>query len=206
MTMWVWRLSEKFAGQWSKSKPPTGPWDCRMFQINLLFNDQELTQGWGIPEPDLDLNTPRQQWAQKRRDWDLAVDGACTLEDAQSDYDLLICMRANVQIGDTVFIPKIGNNQLSNDHFVVVTVADKYRFKQRGIYPKLLHQYTWDQDYGQVIPVDSALIKTFPYSSRTLERRAFGAPFCTRIHRVPYSSYRGFDICLKKNNYPFKPY
>lgn len=102
MAMWVWRLSKKDDGSWSN--PPAQLWECRRFQINNLFQNQELTQGWGIPE--LDLNLPPQQWVQRRHDWSHAVGGTMTIATARKDYDLLILMKTDVQIGNTVFLPK----------------------------------------------------------------------------------------------------
>lgn len=197
MAMWVWRLSGCGEGEWSN--PPAQGWDCRRFQINELFQHHELTQGWGIPP--LDIRLPRNQWAKIRRDWDLAVGESMTLLKAQKDYDLLICM-LSIAVGDIIFLPKVGANQVSDDHFIVLTVADSYRFKVRGQHPIPLDQYVWQQDFGHVIPVVGELIRTFPYGANTLQRSDFGAPFLKRITQVPDQRFYPF---LRKHNYPFIP-
>jgi len=197
MAMWVWRLTNYGEGDWSK--PPAKGWDCRKFQINELFQHHELTQGWGIPP--LDISLPRLQWAQTRRNWDLAVGGNMTMEEAEQDYDRLICM-LNIAVDDTIFLPKVGANQVSDDHFTVLTVAGRYRFKVRGQHPRLLNQYVWQQDYGHVIPVVGGLIRTFPYGANTLAKSDFGAPFLKRIAPVPDQRFYPF---LRQHNYPFVP-
>lgn len=196
--MWVWRFSNYGEGEWSK--PPAQGWDCREFQIDKLFQNNELTQRWGIPPLSL-LALQKPQWAQTRQAWDHAVGGAMSLANAGKDYDLLICMRT-IKIGDIIFLPKVGHNKVSDRHFTVLTVAETYRFKQRGNHPLPLSQYVWQQDFGHVIPVVPDLIRTFPYGKNTLQKNDFGAPFLTRIKRVP--DYR-FHTFLRNHNYPFTP-
>ena len=198
MAMWVWRLPNKDDGTWNN--PPAQPWECRRLAMNRLFQNQELTLGWGMPE--LDLNLPEQQWVKKRYDWDHAAGGTMTMIAAQKDYNLMIPIRTDIQIGDTIFLPKVGANRLSDDHFVVVTVAGRYLFIKRGQYPRHLNQYTWDQDYGHVIPVDGNLTRTFPYSQNTLQSGDFGAPFLKRQVKVPDHRFYQF---LQNQNYPFIP-
>ena len=205
MAMWVWRLAEYGAGEWSN--PPARGWDCRRFQINELFERQKLTQGWGIPP--LDIRLSKSKWARNMRDWTLAVGGdPCA---AEQEYDLLICM-LDIKVGDTIFLPKVGRNQVSDDYFTVLTVEKPYEFEKRPPHydGTPFNRYAWHQGYGHVIPVVRDLIKVFPYgAANTLERSAFAAPFLKRIVRVPEPvpdrDYRGFCTFLLKNNYPFIP-
>ena len=197
MAMWVWRFSNYGEGGWSN--PPAQDWDCRRFQINELSQHHELTQGWGIPP--LDIRLQRNQWAQIRRDWDHAVGGSMTLSEAEKDYDRLIYM-LSIKIGDIIFLPKVGANRVSEDHFTVLTIADKYQFKVRGSHPIPLNQYVWQQDFGHVFPVIGELIMTFPYGANTLRGSDFGAPFLKRITRVPDQRFYPF---LRSHNYPFTP-
>jgi len=200
--MWVWRLANR--DSWvdlAKPKNPSSarPWQCREFEIRELFNHHRLRQGWGVP--GLDLNLTRDEWVENRYAFG-AIDNEISMEVAEQEYVLMLPMRTEIRVKDTIFLPKVGNNQRSDDHFVVVTVAETYRFENRGQYPRPWDQYTWDQDYGHIITVDGNLTRTFPYSQTTLQSGDFGAPFLKRLVRVPDHRFYHF---LQKQNYPFIP-
>ncbi len=203
--MWVWRLAGKTDWFFENSNNPNYArlWQCREFEISELFNHQRLRQGWGVPE--LDLNLTRTEWVRKR--FELGINDGISMRKAEDDYTIMIPMRTEIRVQDTIFLPMVGNNQRSVNHFVVVTVAEAYRFENRGQYPKpSWYDYSWDQDYGHIIPINGNLTRTFPYGLNTLEGGAFGAPFIKRLNRVPSAEYRGFDAFLQRHNYPFNPY
>jgi len=219
MTMWVWRLSPEVdyytnAAQmqfdeqfFRQSTHPTlqriancdfsatNPGDVRTWLINEIFNQQKLRQGWG--GIDLDLNLPEAIWI---RNWQLIDPNMAPLANVQLRYRLLIRM-LNISIGDTIFLPRVGDNQLSSHHFTVVTAAGSYDFENRSN-----EDMYWKQDFTHVIPLEGNLTRTFLYSPQTLTAGVFGAPFIAAVVRVPDSAFRGFDGFLLNHNYPFRRY
>lgn len=217
MTMWVFRLSpedgftdpaqmrhhEQFFKKSTHPNPrqyancnftPAKPGECRTWVINEIFNQQKLRQGWcGI---DLDLNLPEEIWISNYR---LIDPGNSPLKDIKIQLQILKGL-LDIRSGDTIFLPRVGDNQLSYDHFTVVTAAGNYEFENRRdiIY--------WRTDFGHIIPIKSNLTRTFRYGSETLNARVFAAPFIAKVVRVPNSAFRGFDKFLLNQNYPFNPY
>jgi hypothetical protein len=214
--MWVWRLvkeddytdahqmqhNEQFFRQspYPMHQPyvncnftPARLGECRTWIINEIFGQQKLRQGWcGI---GLDLRLPREQWIRNYQSYS---------ENPQEGVELLYSILArmlNIVTGDTIFLPRVGNNQLSDDHFTVVTAAGNYCFENR--YEENMY---WRQDFGHVIPLNGHLTRTFPYSVQTLQAKVFRAPFIASVVRVINSEYRGFGQFLRNQNYPFKSY
>lgn len=204
MAMWVWRFADKES--WFFNNEPTNrryaqPWQCRDFMIHELFDNQRLRQGWGVPE--LDLNQAPNDWIAKR--YELGIDSGITIDGAKEDYRIMIPMRTEMRINDIIFLPKVGNNRRSENHFAVVTVADAYRFENRGQYPKRdYYDYSWDQDYGHIIPVYRDLTRVFQYGQCTLQSGDFRAPFIKRLVRVSENGihYDRFCSFLEHQDYP----
>ena len=215
MTMWVWRLppedgyyndptqmqhDEQFYKQSTHPNPqqyvscnfkPIKIRECRTWVINEIFNQQKLRQGWcGI---DLDINLPKAIWM---RNYQLIDPNKGSLAEVERRYKILSLLLV-IRAGDTVFLPRVGNNQLSYDDFTVVTAAGSYYFENRS-----RENMYWKRDYGHVIPVDGNLTRTFPYSQTTLQSGDFGAPFLKCLVKVPDHRFYQF---LKNQNYPFIP-
>ena len=204
MAMWVWRLSASDDGTvpngWAD--PPARHWDCINFQIGELFNSHDLTQGWGIPGLDLNLNEP--DWVRNRLEWSRVLgEHHVTIKGAEKEYALMIPIKRDIRIKDIIFVPKVGQNCFSEDHFTVVTVAGNYRFDPRGPFSNTW-RYCYQQGFGHIIPVNSDRTRVF--HKNELQSGAFGAPFLKRVNSVPRSAYRGFDDFLRRHNYPFNPY
>lgn len=215
MTMWVWRLSpvdsyydvnqvrndrDFFANsnhpnaqQYANLQfTPARRGECREWLINEIFNKKMLRQGWcGI---GLDLNLPEQEWI---RNYQIIDPNRTQLASIKTRSSILSDI-LNIRAGDTIFLPKVGNNRISDEYFSVVTAAGNYFFDDR------LGEVTyWRRDFGHVIPLNQNLTRTFLYGSQHLDAGDFRAPFIQCVRRVPYADYRGFGTFLRNQNYPF---
>lgn len=219
MTMWVWRLTpivayyddpvqmqhdEQFFKNSQHPNPqqyancdftPTRHGQCREWAINSIFDQQKLRQGWcGV---GLDLNLPRAIWL---RNYQLIDPNNGALAGIETRYQILTRI-LDIRAGDTIFLPKVGNNRLSENHFTVVTVAGNYYFENRAG-----EAMYWKQDFGHIIPLSGNLTRTFPYNPQTLDTGVFSSPFIACVVRVPNSAYRRFDQFLRNQKYRFNPY
>ena len=122
------------------------------------------------------------------------------LAEIETRYQILTRI-LDIRAGDTIFLPKVVNNQLSDNHFTVVTAAGNYYFENRAG-----ETMYWKQDFGHVIPLSGNLTRTFPYNPQTLNTGVFSSPFIACVARVPNSAFRGFEQFLRNQNYRFNSY
>ena len=163
------------------------------FFISELFDYGRLRQGWGVPTLDLRLND--QAWIENYiiacyRYWGEETD--CAL--AHARRRILIKM-VLMEVDDYIFLPNVGEAEPDGNSFCLCHVTDRYFFEDRSYLGN-----TWEKDFAHVIPVQ--IDQVFNYSSNTLPKALFGAPYMHAIdeieqHHQKYTTFQDFIRSLQ---------
>ncbi len=210
MKMWVFRIPKADGGEPDGTCPTSLNQDaiktgvtgtahhitnyngCLPFVLNEMFVYGRLRQGWAVPT--LDLRLPIDAWIENyiialSRYWNSTTD----CKGASGRRKILLQM-VEMEIGDVIFLPNVGNNVLDHSQFTVVTVKSRYYFEDRSQNPN-----NWEKDFAHVIEVNK--IKTYGYSSTTLQSSIFGAPYLHAIDEIKphFQTYSTFEQFVKNN-------
>ena len=158
------------------------------FVLKELVHDQRLRQGWGVPS--LDLRLPEGAWIENyivasNRYWN-AVNGC----EHASGRRRIIKVMLEMAPGDVIYIPNVNGETRDERQFSVCRVKGQYFFEDRSCL-----ENNWQKDFGHVIPIQK--LASYAYSSTTLSRSIFGAPYLHAIdeakpHYQSYSTLFGF--------------
>jgi hypothetical protein len=173
------------------SHPEQGPIDYTG-AFDYVFDElshNRLRRGWGVANPDLDLQLPEQIWIEHYR-------MACQKywsSDPETSHAVgsrqVLCCLLEMSVGDVIFVPKSPNDR----HFIVTTVKRPYAFDHATV----VEEADVRNDFRHVIGVEDTM--RYAYGAGTLYPGLFEAPLREAIQRISEDdhSYRTLEDFLR---------